>query len=83
MCGFIITKRDHTKVNSMNAINEMAYRGLRTKYRGYKPWKEYDLLHTALPMIDPDPDVAIQPIQAIKAPITNAILRVVHHASTP
>ena len=63
MCGFIIHQRDHTKVNGMQAIEEMGYRGLRSKYRGYKCWKEYDLLHTALPMVDPDPDVAIQPIQ--------------------
>ena len=63
MCGFIIHQREHTKVNGMQAIAEMDYRGLRTKYRGYKNWKEYDLLHTALPMVDPDPDISIQPIQ--------------------
>ena len=62
MCGFIIHKRDHTKVNGMKAIDDMSYRGLRTKYRGYKCWKEYDLLHTALPMVDPDPEIAIQPM---------------------
>jgi asparagine synthetase B (glutamine-hydrolysing) len=63
MCGFLIHQRDHTGVNGMQAIQEMSYRGLRTKYRGYKTWKEYDMLHTALPMVDPDPDVSIQPIQ--------------------
>ena len=63
MCGFLIHKREHSKVNSLNAMKDMEYRGLRTQYRGYKAWKEYDMLHTALPMIDPDPDIAIQPIQ--------------------
>jgi asparagine synthetase B (glutamine-hydrolysing) len=79
MCGFIIHKRDHTKVNGMRAIDDIGYRGLRTKYRGYKPWKEYDMLHTALPMIDPDPDVAIQPIQYDNEPPSLFVGEIFNH----
>jgi asparagine synthase (glutamine-hydrolysing) len=63
MCGFIISNRTQTTANGMIALKNMEYRGLRTKYRGYKTWKDYDLFHTALPMIDADPEIAIQPIQ--------------------
>ena len=79
MCGFIIHQRDHTGVNGMQAISEMSYRGLRTKYRGYKCWKEYDLLHTALPMVDPDPDIAIQPIQYDDEPPSLFVGEIYHY----
>ena len=63
MCGFLISNRTQTTANGMQSLKEMEYRGLRTKYRGYKTWKDYDMFHTALPMIDADPAIAIQPIQ--------------------
>ena len=63
MCGFLISNRTQTTANGMIALKQMEYRGLKTKYRGYKTWKDYDMFHTALPMIDPDPEIAIQPIQ--------------------
>ena len=63
MCGFLIADRTETSVNNILAIDQMAYRGL-SAYKGYKQWKNYDLVHIALPMIDPDPEVAIQPIQS-------------------
>ena len=51
MCGFIISNRTQTTANGMIALTDMEYRGLKTKYRGYKMWKDYDLFHTALPMV--------------------------------
>ena len=63
MCGFIISNRTQTTANGMMGLKDMEYRGLKTKYRGYKIWKDYDLFHTALPMVNPDPEIAIQPIQ--------------------
>ena len=62
MCGFLIADRTETSVNNIQAIDQMSYRGL-SAYKGYCQWKNYDLVHIALPMINPDPEIAIQPIQ--------------------
>jgi asparagine synthetase B (glutamine-hydrolysing) len=62
MCGFLIADRTETSVNNIQAIDQMSYRG-QLAYKGYKHWKGYDMCHIALPMIDPDPEIAIQPIQ--------------------
>ena len=62
MCGFLIADRTETMVNNIKAIDQMSYRGL-SSYRGYNQWGNYDMCHIALPMIDPDPEVSIQPIQ--------------------
>ena len=62
MCGFLISNRTQTTANGMQSLKEMEYRGLRTKYRGYKTWKDYDMFHTALPMIDADPKTMLRPV---------------------
>jgi len=66
MCGFLIAK-DNPNDNVMHIIDKMSYRGLKD-YKGYMRYKEYNLAHIALPMVDPDPGVAIQPIQFDKEP---------------
>jgi len=63
VCGFLITDRTQTRVNNIQAIDQMSYRG-QLSYKGYKQWGDYDMCHIALPMIDPDPEIAIQPIQS-------------------
>jgi asparagine synthase (glutamine-hydrolysing) len=62
MCGFIIAKQEPRSPNMISLIFEMGYRG-EAGYNGYRNYNGYDLSHIALPMIDPDPEVAIQPIQ--------------------
>jgi len=66
MCGFIIAK-DHKDANVIKIIEKMSYRGLRD-YKGYKQYKGYNMAHVALPMIDPSPELSIQPIQYDKEP---------------
>jgi len=66
MCGFLIAK-DNPGDNVMRIIEKMSYRGLKD-YKGYMRYKEYNLAHIALPMVDPDPGVSIQPIQFDKEP---------------
>ena len=60
MCGFVIHEKT-TKENSLQKIDQMSYRGL-PEYVGYKHWKGYDMAHTSLPMVDPNPEISIQPI---------------------
>ena len=67
MCGFLIAKQSETSVNTIQAIDQMSYRG-QLSYKGYKHWQGYDMCHIALPMIDPDPEIAIQPIQSSDEP---------------
>jgi len=62
MCGFIIAKQETGSPNVISLVFDMWYRG-EVGYNGYRNYNGYDLSHIALPMIDPDPDVAIQPIQ--------------------
>ena len=66
MCGFLIAKDTNT-VNILEAIDKMNYRGL-PGYKGFIRYKDYNLCHIALPMIDPDPIIATQPIQFKKEP---------------
>ena len=45
----------------------MSYRGL-PEYKGFQQYQGYNLAHIALPMVDPNPDLAIQPIRNGKEP---------------
>ena len=66
MCGFLIAK-DNSKHNVIKYIDEMSYRGL-PEYKGFQQYQGYNLAHIALPMVDPNPDLAIQPIRNGKEP---------------
>jgi asparagine synthetase B (glutamine-hydrolysing) len=68
MCGFIIAKQEEGSPNLIKLINEMSYRGEK-EYVGYQHYLGYDLAHIALPMVDPDPKIAIQPIGGLNLPI--------------
>tara|TARA_B000000557_G_scaffold71702_1_gene56687 strand:- start:764 stop:2074 length:1311 start_codon:yes stop_codon:yes gene_type:complete len=66
MCGFLIAK-DNSQHNVINYIEKMSYRGL-PEYKGFQQYEGYNLAHIALPMVDPNPDLAIQPIRNGKEP---------------
>jgi len=61
MCGFLIAK-DNSKYNVIKYIDKMSYRGL-PEYKGFQQYKGYNLAHIALPMVDPDPEISIQPLR--------------------
>ena len=62
MCGFILAERDASPNNILQSLEGMEYRGL-PGYNGYQHWKGYELAHTSLPMVSPNKDEVIQPIQ--------------------
>ena len=66
MCGFLIAK-DNSKHNVIKYIDKMSYRGL-PEYKGFQQYEGYNLAHIALPMVNPNPDIAIQPIRNDKEP---------------
>ena len=66
MCGFLIAK-DNSKHNVIKYIDKMSYRGL-PEYKGFQQYEGYNLAHIALPMVNPDPDLSIQPIRNDKEP---------------
>ena len=62
MCGVLIVSNKDSNESTIQALKSISYRGLEG-YNGYQHWKGYDMVHQALPMINPDPEKVIQPIQ--------------------
>jgi asparagine synthase (glutamine-hydrolysing) len=64
MCGFVAYKDDR---NPYSVIRSIGYRGLED-YIGAKHYDGYEFGHIALPFVNLDPKIAIQPIGKIGVP---------------